>query len=289
MTRILKYPKALTHFEGQFNLKRGLHQWGKPFYKEFKKTGVRFNARRAKLKLTLNKLNLRLWNNLEFKRLHKKSRHPKFNDTLWKLKFKHKQEIKAFYGGISESTYKKLNKKIKLNNNSPACAENLFNSQQNIALTQTTPNNIVSRKSSNQLLNVLETRLDVIVFKLNWAMSIYHAKQLISHGHIQVNGKKVKIPSYILRPNDTIQVSSNPQSRKLIKGFVIKKLSRINSIIELIYFKRLPYYLGGITNLKNKFESWLFLPLSLEVDYLTMTATLIFNNPSSPIIFPYNN
>jgi len=85
-------------------------------------------------------------------------------------------------------------------------------------------------------------------------MSIYHAKQLISHGHILVNGRKVRTPSYILKPNDMIQVSSNPESRKLIKQFVIKKLSRINSIINLIYFKRLPYYLGGISNLKNKFE-----------------------------------
>lgn len=85
-------------------------------------------------------------------------------------------------------------------------------------------------------------------------MSIYHAKQLISHGHIQVNGKKVKTPSYILRPNDLIQVASNPQSRKLIKKILIKKISRINSIIEFIYFKRIPYYLGGITNLRKKFE-----------------------------------
>lgn len=85
-------------------------------------------------------------------------------------------------------------------------------------------------------------------------MSIYHAKQLINHGHILVNGRKVKTPSYLLRPNDTVQVSSNPESRKLIKHIVIKKLSRINSIINLIYFKRLPYYLGGINNLKNKFE-----------------------------------
>lgn len=215
-------------------------------YKEFKKTGVRFNARRAKIKLTLNKLNLRLWNSLEFKKQHKKSRHPKFNDTLWRLTFKSKQEIKSFYGGISESTFQKLKKK--------------------------------NKKTKNLLINIFETRLDVVIFKLNWAMSIYHAKQLINHGHILVNGKKVKTPSFILHPNDLIQVSSNSESRKLIKHIIIKKLSRINSIINLIYFKRLPYYLGGIGNLKNKFEYWLILPLSLEVDYYTMSATLIFSH-----------
>lgn len=215
-------------------------------YKDFKKTGVRFNARRAKIRLTLKKLNLRLWNSLEFKKQHKKSRHPKFNDTLWRLTFKSKQEIKAFYGGISESVFQKWNKK--------------------------------NKRKGKLLINIFETRLDVIIFKLNWAMSIYHAKQLISHGHILVNGIKVKTPSYILQPNDFVQVSSNNESRKLIKHIVIKKLSRINSIINLIYFKRLPYYLGGIKNLQSKFEYWLFLPLSLEVDYFSMSASLVFSN-----------
>ena len=228
-------------------------------YKAFKKTGVRFNARRAKIRLTLNKLNLRLWDNLEFKKNHKKSRHPKFNDTLWRLTFKNKQEIKAFYGGISESTFQKFNKKNKLG-----------------WMTSSSISEGNSKKT--MLVNIFETRLDVIIFKLHWAMSIYHAKQLISHGHIQVNGRKVKIPSYILKPNDKVQVFCNPESRKLIKKSLKNKLSRINSIIEIIYFKRIPFYLGGIGNLKDKIEYWLFLPLSLEVDYYTMTATLIFKN-----------
>ena len=215
-------------------------------YKEFKKTGVRFNARRAKIKLTLNKLNLRLWNNLEFKKQHKKSRHPKYKDTLWRLTFKSKQEIKSFYGGISESTFQKYKKK--------------------------------NKRTKNLLINIFETRLDVIVFKLNWAMSIYHAKQLINHGYILINGKVVKTPSYILQPNDLIKIADNIETKNLIKHIIIKKLSRINSIINLIYFKRLPYFLGGISNLKNKIEYWLILPLNLEVDYYTMSATLIFNN-----------
>ena len=236
-------------------------------YKEFKKTGVRFNARRSKLKFTLNKRNLRIWNSMEFKKAHKRSRHPKFNDTLWRLNFKNKQEIKAFYGGISELTYQRLNK--------------------NINKSAFTHSNLGSlKKSPSQLIGIFETRLDVVVFKLHWALSIYHAKQLISHGHIQVNGKKIKTPSYILRPNDLIQVSSNPQSRRFIRKIVIKKLAKINAIINLIYFRRLPFYLGGITNLKNKFEYWLFLPLSLEVDYLTMSATLVLNNASTPVSFP---
>lgn len=243
-------------------------------YKNFKKTGVRFNARRTKLKLTLNKLNLRLWNNLEFKQGHKKSQHPKYNDTLWRLNFKNKQEIKAFYGTITESAYKKLIIQSKsLTNSSPILKKDGTLSP--------------LKQTKFPLISSLETRLDIVVFRLNWAISVYHAKQLISHGHILVNGNKMKIPSYILKPNDLIQVSNNLQSRKLIKKSIINKLSRINSIIELIYFKRNSYYLGNITKLKHKFEYWLFLPLNLEVDYLTMSAILVSKDVSTPILFPF--
>lgn len=215
-------------------------------YKYFWKTGIRFNARRSKIRLTLNKLNLKLWNNIEYKKQHKKSRHPKFKDTLWRLSFKSKQEMKAFYGNIPESVFQKWNKK--------------------------------NKRKGKFLINIFETKLDVIIFKINWAMSIYHAKQLISHGHILVNGIKVQTPSYILQPNDLVQVSSNPESRKLIKQIVFKKISRINSVIKLIYFRRLPYFFGGLKNLRNKLEYWLFSPLSLEIDYFSMSVSLIFSN-----------
>lgn len=57
------------------------------------------------------------------------------------------------------------------------------------------------------ILQLLETRLDSILFRSGIARSLYQAKQLISHGHISINGKKVDISSYQVRVNDVIAVN----------------------------------------------------------------------------------
>nr|BBE24871.1 30S ribosomal protein S4 [Raphidocelis subcapitata] len=75
-----------------------------------------------------------------------------------------------------------------------------------------------TKESTGQvLLQLLEMRLDNIVFRLNMAPTIVAARQLISHGHICVNEKKVNIPSYTCRPKDVISVSMKQSSLKLVK------------------------------------------------------------------------
>lgn len=61
------------------------------------------------------------------------------------------------------------------------------------------------------LLQTLETRLDNVVYKLNFAKSRAGARQLVSHGHVTVEGKKVNIPSFKVKINQTIEIS--PQMR----------------------------------------------------------------------------
>ena len=56
------------------------------------------------------------------------------------------------------------------------------------------------------LLQMLERRLDNVVYRLGFATSRPQARQLVRHGHFTVNGKKVDIPSYAVRPGDTIAV-----------------------------------------------------------------------------------
>lgn len=73
------------------------------------------------------------------------------------------------------------------------------------------------------LLQLLETRLDNIVFRLGFAPTIPAARQLISHGHIAINGIRTNIPSYLCKINDTISVAEN--SKNLVK----KSLERLNS------------------------------------------------------------
>jgi small subunit ribosomal protein S4 len=57
------------------------------------------------------------------------------------------------------------------------------------------------------ILQLLETRLDSVLFRSGIARSLYQAKQLISHGHISINSKKVDISSYQVRVNDVISVN----------------------------------------------------------------------------------
>jgi small subunit ribosomal protein S4 len=65
------------------------------------------------------------------------------------------------------------------------------------------------------LLQLLETRLDNVVFRLGLGNSRSAARQLVSHGHVQVNGRKVDISSFNVKPGDTITVKDKPQSRRL--------------------------------------------------------------------------
>ena len=53
----------------------------------------------------------------------------------------------------------------------------------------------------------LESRLDSVVFRLNWAPSIPAARQMVTHGHIKVNGQKIDVPAYTLVPGDVIEIT----------------------------------------------------------------------------------
>ncbi len=62
------------------------------------------------------------------------------------------------------------------------------------------------------LLQLLELRLDNVVFRLGYGLSRRQARQLANHGHFLVNGKKVNIPSYQLRPGDTVAVAESSKT-----------------------------------------------------------------------------
>lgn len=70
--------------------------------------------------------------------------------------------------------------------------------------------------TGEQMLQILETRLDNVVYHLGFANTRAAARQLVSHGHIKVNGRKVNIPSYELKVNDIVQVKDSNVSRQLV-------------------------------------------------------------------------
>src|SRR5438132_10043155 len=69
--------------------------------------------------------------------------------------------------------------------------------------------------TGEQMLQILETRLDNVVYHLGLANTRAAARQLVSHGHVRVNGRKVNIPSFSLRVNDVITVKNTNVSRQL--------------------------------------------------------------------------
>jgi len=66
------------------------------------------------------------------------------------------------------------------------------------------------------LLQMLETRLDNVVYRLGFANSRSAARQLVSHGHVTVNNRKVDVSSYNLKPGDAVSIKDRPGSRRLV-------------------------------------------------------------------------
>ncbi len=88
------------------------------------------------------------------------------------------------------------------------------------------------RKKGNtgeNLLILLEERLDNVIYLLAYAGSRKQARQIIRHGHITVNDKRVNIPSYLIRVGDIIKPYSHPTSQEIVKTNLATYSSRFNS------------------------------------------------------------
>lgn len=107
--------------------------------------------------------------------------------TEYNLQLREKQKIRRIYG-VLESQFEKYFQ----------------------AATKTTG------VTGERLLQILEMRLDNIIYRLGFAPSRSSARQLVLHNHFRINGKKVNIPSYQLKPNDIIQVREKSKSMESI-------------------------------------------------------------------------
>ena len=70
------------------------------------------------------------------------------------------------------------------------------------------------------LLTTIERRLDNVVYRLGFAMTRREARQAVTHGHFTVNGKRVNIPSYLVKPGDVIEVREKSRSSVMFKRFL---------------------------------------------------------------------
>ena len=73
-------------------------------------------------------------------------------------------------------------------------------------------------KAGDNLLILLETRLDNVVYRCGWASSRAEARQLVVHGHFTVNGKKVDIPSYLVKPGEMVAIKDSSRSSEKFKA-----------------------------------------------------------------------
>ena len=81
--------------------------------------------------------------------------------------------------------------------------------------------------TGENLLAILESRLDNVVYRLGFAMSRAEARQLVRHGHFTVNGKKVNIPSYLVSVGETIELKDSSRSLDKFKGALEANASRV--------------------------------------------------------------
>lgn len=107
--------------------------------------------------------------------------------------------------------------------------------------------------TGENLLQLLESRLDNVVYRLGFGSTRAEARQLVTHGHFEVNGKKLNIPSYIVKVGDTVDVSE--------KG---KKSVRFKEILDITGAKVVPKWLEvDQENLKGKIVA---LPAREDID-----------------------
>jgi small subunit ribosomal protein S4 len=69
--------------------------------------------------------------------------------------------------------------------------------------------------TGEQMLQILETRLDNVVYHLGFGVTRSAARQMVNHGHVKVNGRKVNVPSFALKVNDVVEVRESNVSRQL--------------------------------------------------------------------------
>ncbi|GMG96461.1 putative 30S ribosomal protein S4 C [Tepidimicrobium xylanilyticum] len=87
-------------------------------------------------------------------------------------------------------------------------------------------------QTGETLIRILETRLDNIVYRLGFASSIRQARQMVVHGHIRVNGKKVDIPSYRVNIGDEISLKERSRNIELFRENFLSSFPNMYPYLE---------------------------------------------------------
>ena len=116
-----------------------------------------------------------------------------------------KQKLEAYYGNINERQFRNIYKKASMQRGD----------------------------TSENLIGLLERRLDAIIYRAKFATTIFSSRQLINHGHVKVNGKKVNISSYSVKEEDTIEIRDKSKQLAIIDIALANKEREIPEYIQL--------------------------------------------------------
>ena len=117
---------------------------------------------------------------------HGQSRQGKPSD--YGIQLQAKQKLKAYYGNINERQFRNIYKKASM----------------------------LKGDTGENLIGLLERRLDAVIYRAKFATTIFSARQLINHGHVKVNGKKVNISSYLVKEEDSIEIRDKSKQLAII-------------------------------------------------------------------------
>ena len=87
--------------------------------------------------------------------------------------------------------------------------------------------------TSENLVGILERRLDTIIYRAKFAITVFAARQLINHGHVKVNGKKVNIPSYLVKPEDSIEIRDKSKDLTIVTASISTKERDVPEYIQM--------------------------------------------------------
>ena len=116
-----------------------------------------------------------------------------------------KQKLKAYYGNINERQFRNIYRKA------------------------------VSKKgdTTENLIALLESRLDTVIYRAKFAQTVFSARQMINHGHIKVNKKRVNIASYVVKDSDLIEIREKSKKLTFIDGALQSKEREVPEYIQL--------------------------------------------------------
>lgn len=117
---------------------------------------------------------------------HGQRRRGKLSD--FGVQLRAKQKLKGYYGDITEKQFKR-------------------------AYTEASR---MKGDTSENLIGILERRLDAVVYRAKFVPTVFASRQFINHGHIKVNGRRVNIPSYKVKPGDLIEVRDSSKELALV-------------------------------------------------------------------------